>query len=204
MNQPGNFRSGKPVSSPPSAIRPVYKSLGRERDGVWGREREAFLQKGSLSLPQYLLQQIAFPVEEAGTGGRRHRLGRVLLHAGEEGIPGSLKLGAMHRDVQGPCGIDPCVLPIAAGPEAFPFGALKDFVRLDAERIVPPDAHRPETGEHDAERQRAGFRQGQKIFLGQFRADERGAETELRKARQREGIGGVAERPGDQNPLRAP
>ena len=42
------------------------------------------------------------------------------------------------------------------------------------------------------------FRQGQKIFLGQFRADERGAETEFRKARQREGIGGVTERPGDQ------
>ena len=26
--------------------------LGRGRDGVWGREREAFLQKGSSSLPQ--------------------------------------------------------------------------------------------------------------------------------------------------------
>ena len=127
MKQPGNFRSGKPVSSPSPANLPAYKSLWKGRDGVWGREGKLFSRKVFLPFPNIsnMLQQLAFPVEEAGTGGRRHRLGRILLHAGEEGIPGGLKLGAMHRDVQGPRGIDPCVLPIAAGPEAFPLGALK-------------------------------------------------------------------------------
>ena len=53
MNQPGNFRSGKPVSSPSSANLPAYKSLWKGRDGVWGREGKAFLQKSFPSLPQY-------------------------------------------------------------------------------------------------------------------------------------------------------
>ena len=53
MNQPGNFRSGKPVSSPSSANRPAYKSLWKGRDGVWRREGKAFLQKSFPSLPQY-------------------------------------------------------------------------------------------------------------------------------------------------------
>ena len=52
MKQPGNFRSGKPVSSPSSANRPAYKSLWKGRDGVWGREGKAFLQKSFPSLPQ--------------------------------------------------------------------------------------------------------------------------------------------------------
>ena len=45
MKQPGNFRSGKPVSSPSSANLPAYKSLWKGRDGVWEREGKLFFRK---------------------------------------------------------------------------------------------------------------------------------------------------------------
>ena len=50
--KPGNFYQETVRRGSATVSRPVYKSLGRERGGVWGGEREAFLQKGSLSPPQ--------------------------------------------------------------------------------------------------------------------------------------------------------
>ena len=49
---PGNCRLKARGRAARDAACPVCKSLWKERDGVWGREREAFLQKSSLSLPQ--------------------------------------------------------------------------------------------------------------------------------------------------------
>ena len=50
--KPGNFYQERVRRGSATVSRPVYKSLGKERGGVWGGEREAFLQKGSLSPPQ--------------------------------------------------------------------------------------------------------------------------------------------------------
>ncbi len=46
-------RAARPFAVP--SLPPAWKRLWRWRDGVWGREEETFLQKGSSSLPQQAL-----------------------------------------------------------------------------------------------------------------------------------------------------